>query len=212
MHNIDALIVLAFIAYSITVGLKHRRQASQNLEEYFLAGRTLPGWKAGLSMAATQFAADTPLLVTGIIATAIKKGVANEESIIAAVESMATLNKGAANALNGLNVHAVTDVTGFGLLGHLKEMCQGSDVSAKIKFSELSFLPNVRQLAETGIMAGGTVRNLDYVKDFVKFDSTLSDIEKLLVADAQTSGGLLISINKNQNGSIPLQTEFKTYI
>tara|TARA_B100001123_G_scaffold152445_1_gene176322 strand:+ start:4673 stop:6652 length:1980 start_codon:yes stop_codon:yes gene_type:complete len=70
VHNIDGLIVLAFIGYSITVGLKHRRQASQNLEEYFLAGRTLPGWKAGLSMAATQFAADTPLLVTGIIATA----------------------------------------------------------------------------------------------------------------------------------------------
>ena len=139
----------------------------------------------------------TKSLGTGIIATAIKKGVANEESIIAAVESMATLNKGAADALNGLNVHAVTDVTGFGLLGHLKEMCQGSDVSAKINFSELAFLPNVRQLAETGIMAGGTVRNLDYVKDFVKFDSTLSDIDKLLAADAQTSGGLLVSLSEN---------------
>ena len=66
----DALIVAAFIIYSVSVGLRHRRQASQNLEEYFLAGRTLRGWRAGISMAATQYAADTPLLVTGLIATA----------------------------------------------------------------------------------------------------------------------------------------------
>ena len=68
MSRLDALIVLAFIAYAVTAGFRHRHQASKNLEEYFLAGRTLPGWKAGLSMAATQFAADTPLLVTGIVA------------------------------------------------------------------------------------------------------------------------------------------------
>ena len=70
MSTFDALIIVAFITYSVTTGFRNRRQASKNLEEYFLAGRTLPGWKAGLSMAATQFAADTPLLVTGIIATA----------------------------------------------------------------------------------------------------------------------------------------------
>ncbi|HIN12625.1 MAG TPA: sodium transporter, partial [Acidobacteria bacterium] len=70
MSTVDALIVVAFIAYAVSAGFRNRRQASKNLEEYFLAGRTLPGWKAGLSMAATQFAADTPLLVTGIVATA----------------------------------------------------------------------------------------------------------------------------------------------
>ena len=70
MSTVDALIVAAFIAYAVSAGFRNRRQASKNLEEYFLAGRTLPGWKAGLSMAATQFAADTPLLVTGIVATA----------------------------------------------------------------------------------------------------------------------------------------------
>ena len=68
MQPLDWLIVLAFIAYAVSAGFRHRRQASKSLEEYFLAGRTLPGWKAGLSMAATQFAADTPLLVTGIVA------------------------------------------------------------------------------------------------------------------------------------------------
>ena len=70
MSTVDALIVVAFVAYAVSAGFRNRRQASKNLEEYFLAGRTLPGWKAGLSMAATQFAADTPLLVTGILATA----------------------------------------------------------------------------------------------------------------------------------------------
>ncbi len=68
MRTVDVVILAVFILYAVTVGLRHRRQASKNLEEYFLAGRTLPGWKAGLSMAATQFAADTPLLVTGIVA------------------------------------------------------------------------------------------------------------------------------------------------
>ena len=70
MGPLDALIVGAFAVYAITVGLRARRAASRNLDEYFLAGRTLSGWRAGISMAATQFAADTPLLVTGLIATA----------------------------------------------------------------------------------------------------------------------------------------------
>jgi Na+/proline symporter len=70
VSTLDTAIVVAFIVYAVSAGFRNRRQASRNLEEYFLAGRTLPGWKAGLSMAATQFAADTPLLVTGIIATA----------------------------------------------------------------------------------------------------------------------------------------------
>ncbi len=70
MSPVDWVIVVAFVVYAVSVGFRNRRQASKSLEEYFLAGRTLPGWKAGLSMAATQFAADTPLLVTGIVATA----------------------------------------------------------------------------------------------------------------------------------------------
>ena len=68
VHAVDILIIIAFIVYVVAVGLRTRKVASQNLEEYFLAGRTLKGWQAGVSMAATQFAADTPLLVTGLIA------------------------------------------------------------------------------------------------------------------------------------------------
>ena len=66
---VDLLIVLAFVLYAVSTGLRARKRASQNLSEYFLAGKTLTGWRAGVSMAATQFAADTPLLVTGLIAT-----------------------------------------------------------------------------------------------------------------------------------------------
>ena len=66
---LDLFIVLAFVAYSVAVGVRARKKASQGLSEYFLAGRHLRGWQAGTSMAATQFAADTPLLVTGLVAT-----------------------------------------------------------------------------------------------------------------------------------------------
>ena len=136
----------------------------------------------------------TKPLGTGVIATAIKKGAAAQNSIHSAIHSMAALNKDAADHLQGLNVHAVTDVTGFGLLGHLKEMCQNSGVSSKINFSKLNFLPSVFDLAESGIMAGGTRRNLDYLKDYVSFGPDLTELEHLLAADAQTSGGLLISL------------------
>ena len=136
----------------------------------------------------------TKPLGTGVIANAIKKGAAAQNSIHSAIHSMALLNKDAADHLQGLDVHAVTDVTGFGLLGHLKEMCQNSGVSSKINFSKLNFLPSVFDLAESGIMAGGTRRNLDYLKDYVSFGPDLNELEHLLAADAQTSGGLLISL------------------
>lgn len=136
----------------------------------------------------------TKPLGTGIIATAIKKGKADSDQIDAAVLSMSTLNKAAAEAMNGLDVHAATDVTGFGLLGHLLEMCRASDVSADVDFSALPYLPGVRELAESGIIPGGTKRNLDFVNKYVHFQNSLSEIDQLLAADAQTSGGLLIAL------------------
>ena len=140
----------------------------------------------------------TKPLGTGIIATAIKKGKASEESITAATKSMATLNKAAADAVKNVDIHAATDVTGYGLLGHLLEMCKASGVSAEVNFSSLEFLPGVRELAEAGIIPGGTKRNLEYVKDSAKFDSSLSETDQLLAADAQTSGGLLVSLPENE--------------
>lgn len=140
----------------------------------------------------------TKPLGTGIIATAIKKGKASEESITAATKSMATLNKAAADAVKNVDIHAATDVTGYGLLGHLLEMCKASGVSAEVNFSSLEFLPGVRELAEAGIIPGGTKRNLEYVKDSAKFDSSLSETDQLMVADAQTSGGLLVALPENE--------------
>ena len=136
----------------------------------------------------------TKSLGTGIIATGIKKGVATQDSIEDAINSMSSLNKNSAQELRGYNVNAVTDVTGFGLLGHLKEMCENSDVSSKINFQDLLFLDGAKELAMSGIMPGGTKRNLKSVEKVVSFNDHLSEIEQLLSADAQTSGGLLVSM------------------
>ena len=136
----------------------------------------------------------TKSLGTGIIATGIKKGVATQDSIEDAINSMSSLNKNSAQELRGYNVNAVTDVTGFGLLGHLKEMCENSDVSSKINFQDLLFLDGAKELAMSGVMPGGTKRNLKSVEKVVLFNDHLSEIEQLLSADAQTSGGLLVSM------------------
>ena len=136
----------------------------------------------------------TKSLGTGIIATGIKKGVATQDSIEDAINSMSSLNKNSAQELREYNVNAVTDVTGFGLLGHLKEMCENSDVSSKINFQDLLFLDGAKELAMSGVMPGGTKRNLKSVEKVVLFNDHLSEIEQLLSADAQTSGGLLISM------------------
>ena len=136
----------------------------------------------------------TKSLGTGIIATGIKKGVATQNSIEDAINSMSSLNKDSAQELREYHVNAVTDVTGFGLLGHLKEVCENSDVSSKINFQDLLFLDGAKELAMSGVMPGGTKRNLKSVEKVVSFSDHLSDIEQLLSADAQTSGGLLISM------------------
>ena len=136
----------------------------------------------------------TKKLGTGIIATGIKKGMATQDSIKDAINSMSSLNKDSAQELREYHVNAVTDVTGFGLLGHLKEVCENSNVSSKINFQDLLFLDGAKELAMSGVMPGGTKRNLKSVEKVVSFSDHLSEIEQLLSADAQTSGGLLISM------------------
>ena len=139
----------------------------------------------------------TKPLGTGIIATAIKKGLISDDIIKIAVRNMSMLNKNAADGLKGLDIHAVTDVTGFGLLGHLAEVCKSSNVSAEIYFSELDFLPSVRNLAGSGIIPGGTKRNFEYLTNDIKFDSKFNSTQKYLTCDAQTSGGLLVALSYN---------------
>ena len=138
----------------------------------------------------------TKPLGTGIIATAIKKGIISDDIINIAVKNMSMLNKNAADGLKKLEAHAVTDVTGFGLLGHLAEICKSSKVSAEIYFSELDFLPSVENLAKSGIIPGGTKRNFEYLIHDIEFDPKFSDTQKYLTCDAQTSGGLLIALSQ----------------
>ena len=139
----------------------------------------------------------TKPLGTGIIATAIKKGVVKNEVIRAAVESMSALNELASKIMVELGVKTATDVSGFGLLGHLNEICEASKVSAEIKYDDLPLLPGVNKLASDGIIPGGTKRNLSFAESFTQFLEDRTKIEKLITSDAQTSGGLLISLPPN---------------
>ncbi len=136
----------------------------------------------------------TKPLGTGIIATAIKKGVAEKSLIEEATAVMIQLNELASSLMAKHGASAATDVTGYGLLGHLLEMCRASQVSAEISFSNLPFIDGVENLALDGIIPGGTKRNFNYVSPKVNFRYELKEHQKLMVADAQTSGGLLISL------------------
>jgi len=93
-----------------------------------------------------------------------------------------------------LGVKTATDVSGFGLLGHLNEICEASKVSAEIKYDDLPLLPGVNKLASDGIIPSGTKRNLSFATSFTYFHDPLTKIQQLISADAQTSGGLLISL------------------
>jgi selenide,water dikinase len=93
-----------------------------------------------------------------------------------------------------VGVHAATDVTGFGLLGHLHNMLRASGVSAEIDAGSVPLLPRARELAERGAIPGGTKRNLESLKDVVTFEPDVAPVDRLLLCDAQTSGGLLIAV------------------
>jgi selenide, water dikinase len=135
----------------------------------------------------------TKPLGTGIISTAIKQGKAPERAMTAAVRTMATLNRSAAEAAAKVPVHAVTDVTGFGLLGHLQEMTHGSKVRARLHADRIPLLPDVVELAEAGLVPGGTRRNLHAAAETVRWDPGISEALRCVIGDAQTSGGLLVA-------------------
>ena len=136
----------------------------------------------------------TKPLGTGIITTAGKQGTAPAEVLRGAVETMATLNQAAAEAMVKVGVNAATDVTGFGLMGHLQSMVRGSKVGALIRLAQVPVLPGAWELLEQGVAPGGTHRNLHSVAESARWHPDVSDKEQLLLCDAQTSGGLLISV------------------
>lgn len=143
----------------------------------------------------------TKPLGMGIISTAIKREKAPPSVVNRAIEVMSTLNRGAAEAMAEVGVHACTDITGFGLLGHLYGMTRASGVGARIKLSDLPILSEVWELAKEGCIPGGTKRNYDYLqeKEAVGWDPGIDETTRLVVADAQTSGGLLISVAKEKS-------------
>jgi selenide, water dikinase len=139
----------------------------------------------------------TKPLGTGIISTAIKVGKAGADMIAAAVLNMKTLNKAASEAMIEVNARGATDITGFGLLGHLHEMMLVSGVSARLSLSAVPFIDGVRELARTCVPAG-TRSNLRYVGDKMTWADSITEDEKLMLADAQTSGGLLIAVSPDK--------------
>jgi selenide,water dikinase len=140
---------------------------------------------------------------TGVIATALKNGQASAESVEAAVRSMSRLNRDAAEALREIElatgpspVHAVTDVTGFGVLGHAREIAVGSGVSIEIEFARIEYLTGAVEAAHSGHLAGGLKSNREFLEGCVEFDDSVSEDHRRLLFDPQTSGGLLIAIDE----------------
>ncbi len=133
---------------------------------------------------------------TGIIATAIKNAAAPPEVIDRAVANMTTLNRTASEVMQRIGVHACTDVTGFGLLGHLREMTLASKVGTAIDFKAVPAIEGTRELLALDMAPGGTSRNLAFLTDnnAVVWEADVTEDDRLLLADAQTAGGLLISV------------------
>jgi len=142
----------------------------------------------------------TKPLGIGILTTAIKRGKLDAGEIKAAVDQMATLNRSAAKAAREIGVHAATDVSGYGLLGHLYEMAAGSCLEAEVWANDVPFLSSrVRTLAEEGVVPGGTRKNLKFMLDQgVTFEDGISESEQIMLADAQTSGGLLLAVEESR--------------
>jgi selenide, water dikinase len=143
----------------------------------------------------------TKALGTGVISTAIKKGKAEAAWIDAAVRSMTTLNKRAAEVISEGNfqVHAMTDVTGFGLIGHAREMLLASEVSISISASAVPFLEGALDCVRAGYVPGGLKNNRDFAECLVEYDSEIPDDVRALLFDPQTAGGLLIATADGRN-------------
>jgi len=135
----------------------------------------------------------TKPLGLGIICTGIKRELVDDKLENYAINIMATLNKNAAQLLNAEAINACTDITGFGLLGHLKEMLDNKNISAEIFADKVPVIKGTEDLVTAGIIPGGSMRNLEYSKNWVEWSPKIGENKKIIFADSQTSGGLLIS-------------------
>ncbi len=141
----------------------------------------------------------TKPLGTGIISTAVKRGFASPAAAAEAVNVMIELNKRPAELLMKYDVHACTDVTGFGLLGHLKEMLSGGGFNAELSWEKVPLLSDAWNYAVAGMIPGGTKNNLEFVSGILDCNPEVPEMVKILLADAQTSGGLLVALPEEQS-------------
>lgn len=144
----------------------------------------------------------TKPLGIGILTTGIKQERTSEKATDEAVRVMTTLNKGAADVMVDVGVHACTDITGYGLLGHLSEMTSASGVGARVSLSAVPVLSEAWTLVKKGICPGGTKRNRDGLKGKVTWAPEIADESQLILCDAQTSGGLLIAVPKEKSARL----------
>jgi len=144
----------------------------------------------------------TKPLGTGIVTTALKRGKASEESVDQAVASMIALNAAASLVARKHPVHAVSDVTGFGILGHAQEMASGSGITLVIESAKLPLLKSAVRLAEKGYVTGGCKRNKDYLDDKMVIEKSIREGLVQVALDPQTSGGLLIAVAKRHAAKV----------
>ncbi len=140
----------------------------------------------------------TKPLGTGIIATALKAGLASEAAVEAATRSMCQLNKKAAEAMAAVTVHGCTDITGFGLIGHASEVARESDLALAIHVSKLPLLPEALSYAGMGLVPGGAHSNREFYEPRVIYEAEPSPEQRDMLYDPQTSGGLLITVAENE--------------
>jgi len=178
---------------------------------FILGGHTVEDSEPKFGMAVTGIVSPTKVLAnsnakagdaliltkpigTGILATAAKRGLAEEDTIQKMIQIMSELNAKAGAIMLKYPVNSCTDVTGFGLLGHLKEMSVGSKMNAVIFCHQVPVIQEAFQFIAANVVPGGSLNNLDYVGKYVNWSDTISQSEKIILCDAQTSGGLLISL------------------
>jgi selenide,water dikinase len=140
----------------------------------------------------------TKSIGTGIVTTALKGGMVDQGSLDAVTRSMTTLNKTASEAMIEAGAHACTDVTGFGLLGHACGMITNNDIGVEIEAAAVSLFPDTRDLAQTGMVPGGTGRNMEFYRNSIKNMGDIDDVTLDIMFDPQTSGGLLIAVPGNR--------------
>jgi selenide,water dikinase len=139
---------------------------------------------------------------SGIISTAIKKGIASEKAIDSVTRTMAQLNRVASECMQEIGVNAATDVTGYGLLGHAYEMAHASQVGLEISVDAVPVMPAAFDYYEQNTVPGGTKSNQEFLEDKVTYDGAITDDYRTIVNDAQTSGGLLISVPNEKNEAL----------